>query len=110
MVAYLFLLPAMQVEWAKTKARADRWDEEFILTVEEMRRVLAFFKWKAHLWTIRANQRSDVSVALRSGLCAYAYKQAACYNSLAQSFACKWYPLMVNNSIPIEWPPEYIPL
>ena len=27
---------AMQVEWAKTKAHADRWDKEFILTVKEM--------------------------------------------------------------------------
>jgi hypothetical protein len=27
---------AMRVEWAKMKARADRWEEEILLTIEEM--------------------------------------------------------------------------
>jgi len=40
----------MRVEWAKTKARADRWHEEVLLVSEEMCRVLYFFQWKAEWW------------------------------------------------------------
>ena len=39
---------AMRAEWAQTKARADRWSEEKQLVQEEMRRVLAYFQWKAN--------------------------------------------------------------
>lgn len=106
---YTLLWLAMQVEWAKTKARADRWDEEFLLTIEEMRRTIEFFDWKARWWIDRASLRTGVSVALQSGLHGYAHKQAAVYRGLAHSFARKWYPLLVANSIPVEWPATYIP-
>lgn len=100
----------MQVEWSKTKARGDRWDEEYVLTVEEMRRILEYCDWKAGWWTQRASLRTDVSAALQSGLHAYAHKQAAVYHDLARSFARKWYPLMIANSVPVEWPAAYIPV
>ena len=99
----------MQVEWAKTKAHANCWDEEFILTVKEMHRTIVSFHWKANWWMQRAYSHTDVSVALASGLGAYAHKQAAVYQRLAHSFACKWYPLLITHSIPVEWPPTYIP-
>ncbi|KAJ7300391.1 hypothetical protein DFH08DRAFT_725373, partial [Mycena albidolilacea] len=38
---------ALQIEWAKTRARAWRWTEEVDLVEEEMRRVLEFQRWKA---------------------------------------------------------------
>lgn len=99
----------MQVEWAKTKACADHWVEEYVLTVEEMRCILEFCDWKAGWWTQHASLCTDVSAALQSGLRAYAHKQAAVYRDLNQSFARKWYPLMITNQIPIEWPAACIP-
>lgn len=101
---------AMQVEWAKTSARADRWKEEVLLTTEEMRRTIQFFDWKARWWTDQGSRRHVTSVALQSGLRAYAFKQEAVYRALAHSFAGKWHKLLVLNGIPVEWPPEYIPV
>ncbi|KAJ6459377.1 hypothetical protein C8R47DRAFT_1081340 [Mycena vitilis] len=43
----------IRVEWAKARARADRWQEELILLEEEMRRVLEFCSWKARWWEAR---------------------------------------------------------
>ncbi|TDL14200.1 hypothetical protein BD410DRAFT_691972, partial [Rickenella mellea] len=40
----------MRIEWTKTRARAQRWDEEVTLVFEEMRRTLAFFEWRARFW------------------------------------------------------------
>ena len=106
---HLCMLLPMQVEWSKTKAHADHWDEEYILTIEEMRCTIAFLHWKAKWWMLHAYARGNVSVALTSGLSAYVHKQAAVYKRLAHSFAGKWYPLLTANSIPIKWPTEYIP-
>ena len=100
----------MQVEWAKTKARADRWDEEYLLSVEEMRRVIASLDWEARRWTERVSLRTNTSVAVCSGLWAYAHKQAAAYQGLALSFARKWHPVMEKNLIVVEWPAKYIPV
>ncbi|KII90795.1 hypothetical protein PLICRDRAFT_67573, partial [Plicaturopsis crispa FD-325 SS-3] len=41
---------ALRVEWAKSKARADRWEEEVHLLLEKMRRVLAFGSWQGEWW------------------------------------------------------------
>lgn len=100
----------MQVEWAKTKARSDRWAEDYLLTVEQMRRVIAFLDWKAGWWIQRASIHTDTSSALHSGLRAYAHNQAFVCQDLARSFARKWYPLLISKSIPIEWPQAYIPV
>ncbi|KDQ53095.1 hypothetical protein JAAARDRAFT_49877 [Jaapia argillacea MUCL 33604] len=37
----------MCCKWAKSKARANHWEEEVDLVVEEMQRVLAYMEWKA---------------------------------------------------------------
>ncbi|KIM81092.1 hypothetical protein PILCRDRAFT_9123 [Piloderma croceum F 1598] len=100
---------AMCVEWAKMKARADCWEEEILLTIEEMRHVIHFLDWHAKWWQERADLRPDVDPALRNGLRAYAAKQADMQQGLAQSFAKTWYPSLVANHFPIEWPSKYIP-
>ena len=99
----------MQVEWAKSKAHADLWEEAYFLAVEEMQCTIVFLDWEANWWTERACLRPTASVAVCSGLCAYAHKQAAIYRGLALSFAHQWYLLMLENSIPIEWLAAYIP-
>ena len=72
----------MQVEWSKTKARSDHWDKEYVLTVEEMRCILEYCDWKAGWWTQRASLRTDVSVALQSGLHMHTSKRLSITTSL----------------------------
>ena len=100
---------AMQVEWAKAKAHADHWDEELIHTVKEMCWTITFLHWKAEWWMQCAYACSNVSVALTSCLSVCVHRQAAVYKGLAYSFTGKWHPLLVAHSIPIKWPPAYIP-
>jgi hypothetical protein len=99
----------MQVEWAKAKARADRWHEEVLLVTEEMRRVICFMEWKATWWLELSVSRPDAPLYVQRGIAAYAAKQAAVCRSIAGSFANRWYPLLKKQQIPIEWPLQYIP-
>ena len=41
---------SMQVHWAKCQAQAERYEEEVVLIVEEMGRILQYFKWKKTWW------------------------------------------------------------
>lgn len=99
----------MRAEWARTKARADRWSEEVVWLIEEMRRILQYFRWRAAWWRKRQNLRTDANPDVSRGLSAYANKQAALITALGHSFAAKWHPLHMKYSIPVEWPIEFIP-
>jgi|SRR6266849_4551788 len=113
MVSYFLYIDnralAMRVEWAKSKARADRWAEEVILLREEMRRVIQYFDWKANWWVSQAGCRTNVSVDIQQGLHAYALKQATMYRRMTKAAAARWHPLLVKNSLCVDWLPEYIP-
>ncbi|PIL23577.1 hypothetical protein GSI_14890 [Ganoderma sinense ZZ0214-1] len=50
----------MCAEWARAKARVERWEEEETLLLEEMRRVLAYFEWKAQWWRRQAPRRGGI--------------------------------------------------
>jgi len=41
---------SMRVHWAKCQARAERYEEEVVLTIEEMGRTLCYFEWKESQW------------------------------------------------------------
>ena len=97
----------MRCEWAKSKARGERWAEDVELLVDEMRRVLTFLDWKANWWRKQQHARIQVEDDLAEGIAAYAAKQANINCSLAQSFAEKWYSLLVDNGLPVEWPEGY---
>lgn len=102
----------MRVEWAKSSARADRWDEETELSCEEMRRVLETFHRKSKWWLAQMQCRPSASAAVRRGVAAYAAKQAAMYTALGHSFSNKWYPFLIYKGLAeeaMEWPSEYIP-
>jgi hypothetical protein len=99
----------MRCEWAKTKARADRWREEVLLITEEMRRTICFLEWKAMWWLEQVASRSDAPLRVQRGISAYAAKQAAVCRSMVRSFAECWYPTLKKQHIPIEWPSQYIP-
>ncbi|KAF7974577.1 hypothetical protein HWV62_11954 [Athelia sp. TMB] len=55
----------MHVEWTKSLARRDRWDEETQLLLKEMRGILQYFHWKAQWWQRRAYRRTDTSRAIQ---------------------------------------------
>ena len=78
------------MEWAKAKARANRWEEEVILLDEEMRRVLEFCKWKASWWGEQINRREGLAEPLAEGLRAYAEEQADMERRICQSWSAKW--------------------
>lgn len=81
---------ALGVEWAKTKARADRWEEEVILLDEEMRRVLEFCSWKASWWKERVFLRKNATEPLAEGLCAYSAEQADMEQRIRAAWTTKW--------------------
>ncbi|TDL14310.1 hypothetical protein BD410DRAFT_734277, partial [Rickenella mellea] len=95
----------MRVEWVKSKARAERWEEEVILVSEEMRRTLAFLEWRAKWWEGQVHRRSVGQIELLqvpdilSGLRAYALKQAAIQRDLARHFAILWVPFLSKHTL-----------
>lgn len=91
------------------KARSDRWSEEVLWLVEEMRRILQYFHWKSGWWKEQRDQREDATPDIARGLNAYAERQAASLTALGHSFAQKWHPLHVKHNITMQWLPEFIP-
>jgi hypothetical protein len=83
---------ALRVEWAKAKARSDRWWEEVVLVDEEMRRTLQFCRWKENWWRQQVSLRPlDASEPiLLEGLKAYAERQAALERSIYVAWETKW--------------------
>ena len=100
----------MRVEWAKSKARADRWREEVLLVTEEMCRTICFLEWKASWWLDISASRPDAPPRVQRGLEAYAAKQADVCRSIATSFAGQWSLILLKQNIAIQWPSRYMPI
>ena len=100
----------MRSEWAKMKARCDRWDEEYQLVQEEMRRIVVYLEWKAAWWKAQASRRTVDNSALAQGLSAYAYRQESLLTLLAASSAMKWGNALRSNGVTAEWVNKYVPL
>ncbi len=98
---------SVRIEWAKTKARAERWQEEVILLREEMRRAIVFMEWLAKEWTLRAINRPNVSPELLQGLVAYAYKQANVQTSFAAGYARRWIPILKHHGFDFSFASKY---
>lgn len=94
---------SLQVEWAKVQARKERWEEEVLLIQEEMRRVVAFHKWKAQWWQSQAYRRTDRDCSIIHGAAAYAEKQAHLCERLAQSCVFSWLPTLQGNGAAPDW-------
>lgn len=104
----LTLFSALELEWCRARARAHRWQEECLLLDEEMRRVLAFFRWKSFDWKQKAGQLENTRLfstsdnpvlanadiesqrAVRDGKIAYAYWQASIRDRMGAHFVDKW--------------------
>ncbi len=76
---------SLRAEWAKMKAHLDRWDEEYQLIQEEMRRTVAYLEWKAGWWRRQATHRSVEDASFLQGLRACAERQAYLLDRLAVS-------------------------
>ncbi|KAL1940996.1 hypothetical protein VTO73DRAFT_7632 [Trametes versicolor] len=104
---------SMRAEWARTRARAERWEEEVELLVEEMRRVLAFLEHEADWWTSIVDRRAKFPLRVPTpfdiidGVRAYAHRQAATRRSLVAKFARLWLPWLRKNSIDTDWTSRY---
>lgn len=97
----------LRVEWTTSFARLERWTEEVELLQEEMRRVVMFLQWRSKDWSAKVDVREDVAPDIRSGLNAYARKQAAIYHNLAVSFVELWYPTLESYGLEHAWVTEY---
>jgi len=92
----------LQVEWAKSRARAARCREEVLLLREEMRRVLASLKWKSAWWLERQNSHTDVTSDHAEGLQAYAETQSDLQKSLKGHFCNIWKSPLADASHPLD--------
>ena len=97
----------LRVEWAKSRARAARWTEEVELLCEEMRRTLVFLEWRAEWWRKRAHHRVDAPAHLRHGIEAYALRQAALQQRIANCHAKHWLPVLKSKGIIPCWGLRY---
>ncbi|EDR07081.1 uncharacterized protein LACBIDRAFT_328410 [Laccaria bicolor S238N-H82] len=80
----------LRSEWAKSRARANRAEEEVLLVREEMRRTLEFLNWKARWWEERGKLRTPSDKDCLEGLQAYSMEQAALHKQLHTSFKEIW--------------------
>ncbi|KAF9782642.1 hypothetical protein BJ322DRAFT_1022239 [Thelephora terrestris] len=83
-----------RLEWSKARARAARWSKEVLLLREEMRRVLAFLRWKSNDWLRNGDPHTispltDCPYQLE-GLRAYAYRQANVFGDIHDHFLSVW--------------------
>lgn len=103
----------MRVEWVKSHARYQRWSEEVLLVIEEMRRVIFYLEWKADWWQQQTRRRSNAGENtarddVQSGIEAYSHRQSQMLRSIAKSFASLWYPILTEANLPTNWPTEYL--
>ncbi|KAK0463310.1 hypothetical protein IW261DRAFT_1554191 [Armillaria novae-zelandiae] len=81
---------ALRIEWCKSRARAQRWQEECELLAEEIRRVKVTFQFHEKVWKDRA-EKVDLL-----GARAYALKQAALWQELEKSAAEQWSSTLIS--------------
>jgi len=65
----------LRIEWCKSKARADRWSEEVLLLLEEMKRVQRFFLTQASIWDQRVSAVFPSSEDIAEGRRPYSHTQ-----------------------------------
>ncbi|KAJ3531990.1 hypothetical protein NMY22_g7930 [Coprinellus aureogranulatus] len=88
-----------KIEWAKSRARSHRYQEEIKLVKEEMNRTLRFFQWKEDQWHLRAlskevdaREKGDPPPSPQhlEGLKAYSARQASICRGFRETFKQKW--------------------
>ncbi|RXW12428.1 hypothetical protein EST38_g13424 [Candolleomyces aberdarensis] len=94
---------SLRVEWVKSRARVQRWEEEFLLVQEEMRRSVVYLRWKADWWKGRAALPAFKADDIAHGISAYAAKQAALCRQLAARFSQVWEPVLEKLGLERQW-------
>ena len=99
-----------RVQWAKCQARAERYEEEVQLTVEEMGRTLRYFEWKRDWWISLVSQCSisNCRPDIQDGLRAYARRQSNLYDELITLFVTHWRPYLSAHSLGASWLGNYL--
>ena len=101
----------MRAHWAKCQARAERYEEEVALTVEEMGRTLRYFEWKQSWWlsleSARSGSQKPPPEVVQRGLEAYAHRQANIYRTLVTSFANRWRKTLISHKLNPSWLSRY---
>jgi hypothetical protein len=97
----------MRVEWMKTRARMMRWQEEYLILQEEMRRVIVWFEWRASWWEQQATRRVNAKPDILGGISAYTYKQANLMHCMARCCADHWLPFLASKDITPGWAIKY---
>jgi hypothetical protein len=94
-----------RVHWAKCQARAERYEEEVQLTIEEMGRTLQYFEWKRDWWLSLFPQlnNSNNSPDVQDGLRAYASRQSSLYDQLITLFVSHWRKYLSAHSLGSSW-------
>ena len=87
---------ALRIEWARSRARAERWEEHVCKTVEAMRRVLQYTQSVIDDWKALASRRAAASHELKEGLQSYALEQAAAEEAFYQRLSMQWYATRVR--------------
>lgn len=109
-VANIFAITEdLRVEWAKSLARAERWEEEVLMLKVEMNRILVFMLEKAAWWRRAALARVNIPLDVHHGIIAYAQKQAFIGEELGKKFAAEWAGVFKAHSeeVPRYWPAQY---
>ena len=98
---------SLHVEWLKSYARKQRWEEEVLIVQEEMCHVITYHEWRAQWWRSQAVRRSDTDAAILQGISAYAERQAHLSKRLVRQCALFWLPILKENGITPEWAEHY---
>ena len=100
-----------RAHWARAQARAERYEEEVKLTVEEMGRTLQYFKWKSSRWQSISSERSRSNNPppphVQDGLRAYAHRQSNTYDKLITLFVNHWHHFLSAHSLASSWLSDY---
>ncbi|KAJ2921118.1 hypothetical protein H1R20_g15975, partial [Candolleomyces eurysporus] len=94
---------SLRVEWVKARARVQRWEEEYLLVQEEMRRSVVYLGWKANWWNVHAALPAFKADDVAHGVSAYATKQAALCSQLATRFSQVWEPVLKDLGLNPQW-------
>ncbi|KAG1784380.1 uncharacterized protein HD556DRAFT_1435459 [Suillus plorans] len=84
------LQDCLRIEWCKARAQEARWSEELLLLLEEMQRVLMFLTWQGTWWSGLASARHQERLADSEGSRAYANRQSALREAMAEKFRQRW--------------------
>lgn len=89
------------------RARRDRWEEEYQLVPEEMRRTVAYLEWRSDWWKAQADRRIVQDIPLAQGIRAYALRQSSFMTALAFSSVSKWIGALRREEISTSWADKY---